>query len=103
LNYAIDANLEANLNSEEEKVNEFKDLLKIINTSSIKSKQNDQLDNNKNINDNQFTFRSNVSSAKKLSGETPIKDLEPTLKMVIIRELSAEKSDGLSFFLAIFE
>jgi hypothetical protein len=38
--------------------------------------------------------RANVCSAKKFPGETSVRDLEPTLKMIIIKELSAEKVDG---------
>lgn len=38
--------------------------------------------------------RGSVCSKRKLAGETPVKDLDPTLKMIIIKELSAEKIDG---------
>lgn len=38
--------------------------------------------------------RGSVCSKRKLAGETPVKDLDPTLKMIIIKELSAEKVDG---------
>jgi hypothetical protein len=90
------------INSKDEKVNQFdfKDIMKITNRNFAKFKQNEQLlllDKIENTNDNQFALRSNVCSAKKLPGNTPVKDLEPTLKMVIIRELSIEKLDGLNF------
>jgi hypothetical protein len=35
-----------------------------------------------------------ASSDRKLPGETPVKDLERTLKMAIIKEISVEKIDG---------
>jgi hypothetical protein len=41
--------------------------------------------------------RGSVCSKRKLAGETPVKDLDPTLKMVIIKELSAEKIYGKLF------
>jgi hypothetical protein len=44
--------------------------------------------------ENRFTNRASICSKKKYPGETPVKDLEPTLKMVIIKELSIEKVDG---------
>lgn len=40
------------------------------------------------------TSRGSVCSKRKLPGETPLKDLDPTLKMIIIKELSVEKLDG---------
>ena len=47
-----------------------------------------------NILENKFTNRANICSSKKFPGETSVKDLEPTLKMIIIKELSVEKVDG---------
>lgn len=46
--------------------------------------------------DNKFTSRASTSicSMRKFPGETPVKDLEPTLKMIIIKELSVQKVDG---------
>lgn len=44
--------------------------------------------------DNRFTNRAAICSNRKYPGETPVKDLEPTLKMIIIKELSVEKLDG---------
>jgi hypothetical protein len=44
--------------------------------------------------ENRFTSRASICSNRKFPGETPVKDLEPTLKMIIIKELSAEKVDG---------
>lgn len=44
--------------------------------------------------DYRFANRASVSSSKKFPGETPVKDLEPTLKLIIIKELSVEKLDG---------
>lgn len=44
--------------------------------------------------ESKFANRANICSNKKLPGETCVKDLEPTLKMIIIKELSAEKLDG---------
>jgi len=38
--------------------------------------------------------RGSVCSKRKLPGETPVRELDPTLKMIIIKELSAEKVDG---------
>lgn len=38
--------------------------------------------------------RGSVCSSRKLPGETPVRDLEPTLKLIIIKELSIEKVDG---------
>jgi hypothetical protein len=52
---------------------------------------------NMNLNnpvDNRFTNRASICSNRKYPGETPVKDLEPTLKMIIIKELSVEKVDG---------
>lgn len=43
---------------------------------------------------NTSSSRGSVCSKRKLPGETSVKDLDPTLKMVIIKELSAEKVDG---------
>jgi len=40
---------------------------------------------------NRFSDRDSVCSKRKLPGETPVKDLERTLKMVIIKELSTER------------
>jgi hypothetical protein len=44
--------------------------------------------------ENKFANRANICSNRKFPGETFVKDLEPTLKMIIIKELSAEKVDG---------
>jgi hypothetical protein len=41
-----------------------------------------------------YTNRASICSIRKFPGETPVKDLEPTLKMIIIKELSMEKNDG---------
>ena len=48
--------------------------------------------------ENRFTNRASICSNRKFPGETPVKDLEPTLKMIIIKELSAEKVDGSANF-----
>jgi hypothetical protein len=68
-------------------------------TNSTYSNYSDKpLDTNandtKNNYENRFTNRASICSKKKYPGETPVKDLEPTLKMVIIKELSIEKVDG---------
>ena len=60
--------------------------------SNIKSNSNTISTNNSKIVD-----RGSISSKKKLPGETPVKDLEKTLKMIIIKELSVEKVDGMIF------
>lgn len=41
-----------------------------------------------------YTNRASICSMRKFPGETPVKDLEPTLKMIIIKELSRERVDG---------
>lgn len=44
--------------------------------------------------ESKYTNRASICSNRKFPGETPVKDLEPTLKMIIIKELSMEKLDG---------
>lgn len=44
--------------------------------------------------ESRFTNRASICSNRKYPGETPVKDLEPTLKMIIIKELSVDKVDG---------
>lgn len=46
--------------------------------------------------------RGSVCSKRKLPGETPVRELDPTLKMIIIKELSAEKVDGNYPLLLLF-
>jgi hypothetical protein len=53
---------------------------------------------NASSNECRFTSRASICSNRKFPGDTPVKDLEPTLKMIIIKELSIEKADGNSFF-----
>lgn len=43
-----------------------------------------------------YTNRASICSMRKFPGETPVKDLEPTLKMIIIKELSRERAEGKS-------
>ncbi|CAF0737625.1 unnamed protein product [Brachionus calyciflorus] len=44
--------------------------------------------------DTRLTNRGSVCSNRKLPGETSVRELEPTLKLIIIKELSVEKLDG---------
>ena len=46
------------------------------------------------VNDTRFSNRASICSNRKYPGDTPVRDLEPTLKMIIIKELSVEKLDG---------
>jgi hypothetical protein len=67
------------------------------NNTNTNSNTNNQMNNSQNIKnttENRFTNRASICSNRKFPGETPVKDLEPTLKMIIIKELSAEKLDG---------
>ena len=65
------------------------------NTNNTKSSSNE---NNISYKNNNIIDRCTISSKKKLPGETPVKDLEKTLKMIIIKELSVEKVDGMYVF-----
>ncbi len=44
--------------------------------------------------ENRYTNRASICSKRKFPADTPVKNLEPTLKMIIIKELSEEKIDG---------
>ena len=44
---------------------------------------------------NRFAERANICSSRKLSGQTLVKDMEPTLKMIVIKELSEAKANGI--------
>jgi hypothetical protein len=72
------------------------------NTNTVKANSDNNTkssnENNNSYNKNSIIERSTVSSKKKLPGETPVRDLEKTLKMIIIKELSVEKVDGMLTF-----
>lgn len=67
------------------------------NTNTVKANSDNNTktsnENNNSYDKNSIIERCTVSSKKKLPGETPVKDLEKTLKMIIIKELSVEKVD----------
>jgi len=52
--------------------------------------------------DTKYTSRASICSKRKFPSDTPVKNLEPTLKMIIIKELSEERVDGQSFLFKFF-
>ena len=78
------------------------ELTNLINAFNFPKADENHIGSNNNTNDGKNnkneniknTDRCNISSKKKLPGETPVRDLEKSLKMIIIKELSVEKVDG---------
>ena len=82
-------------------LNDITQLFKFQNKNIIQNEIKSQIMNNNNNNNfnkneesNRFSSRASICSNRKLPGETSVKDLEPTLKMIIIKELSVDKLDG---------
>ncbi len=73
--------------------NDMTQLFKFQNKNTIQNEKQPQIIN-KSEETNRFSSRASICSNRKLPGETPVKDLEPTLKMIIIKELSVDKLDG---------
>lgn len=80
--------------------NDINSLYALVQNQSANLTNSISIPNLPNKIENRFTNRASICSNRKFPGETPVKDLEPTLKMIIIKELSAEKVDGK--FLSIF-
>jgi hypothetical protein len=77
-------------------LNDLTQLFKLQNKDLIQNEKQPKIMNNsyKNEESNRFSNRASICSNRKLPGETSVKDLEPTLKMIIIKELSVDKLDG---------